>query len=175
MRSNPSPSRGSLHRSVRLFFGGHNRAIVDFSLCEFRYRTSVFKLRIVQVPPSNGLSSASRSCRAHMSQDLSSKTPPPLTSHVTIGMSLTGSSAQSKPLHNRQTFARSALASVGLIASCPIWLAVVGAAPHRVRLPPCGLLKDFLSQLDPSPVTAHGFDFQVDRETAVAIEELPMG
>ena len=98
MRTIPSPSRSSLHRSVRLFFGGHNRAIVDFFLREFRYRTSVFNLRIVQVPPSNGLSSACRSCRALMSQDLSSKTPPPLTSHVAIGMLITDSSAQTKAI-----------------------------------------------------------------------------
>ena len=65
--------------------------------------------------------------------------------------------------------------SVELIASCPIWPAVVGSASYRVRLPPCGLPKDFLSQPEPSPVTAHGFDFQVDRQTVVAIEELPQG
>ena len=53
--------------------------------------------------------------------------------------------------------------SVELIVSCPIWPAVVGSASYRVRLPPCGLPKDFLSQPEPSPVTAHGFDFQVDR------------
>ena len=38
MKAIPSPSRDSLHRSVRLFFGGYNRAIVDVSLCEFHPR-----------------------------------------------------------------------------------------------------------------------------------------